>query len=390
MEQPADLPASRPENFQSVDVPVVEESSPDTAVVGSEEGKNSGSGRRGFWWLIVIILLATAGGLGYFRGPVTEWFVSQGFIEPDPQITLLTQRLALVEQEMGKVRGQLAVTTKLTADVDQQRQRVEALSAKQVVVNQQITKIEARLARQLADWRPIEVRHLLFLADQRLHLADDMDGALQALRSADQILQAIDERRWLPLREKIAAAVSSLQAVSRVDVDGLRLRLRELAHQVDRLSGFAQLTIEPATSPTGTAEPQINNDAGVSDNGWKQRFVQAWKQITTQLAGLINVQRTGQVLPTLTNEQLQALKFHLTAELLLVEVNLLQRDPDYNLRLLVIEQMVGRYFEPASQPAAAILEELRELRAVEMVVDLPDISSPLVWLDQELADRPLP
>ena len=386
MSPQADPPSSELEPEQAT----IDEGSLPSAVQKSDGAVKSKptTKRRSFWWVVLFFVLIIGAAAGYFRGPLTGWLVAQGFIDPDQQLISLGERLATLEQKVTGVQAEQRATASLAAAVDQQRQRLDELSAKQVVANQQVTKIQAALAQQLADWRPIEVRHLLFLADQRLHIAGDVRGAIMALRSADVILQGIEERRWLPLREKIAAAVSALQVISRVDIYGIRFRLRELASRVDELSGFAQLTSQQMLEAAGAVKKHVENDQAA--HSWQQRFVAAWEQIKTQLADLVKVRRSGQVLPALTSEQLQGVKFHLTGELLLAEVDLLQGDPDYNQRLYSMEQLIGRYFDPATQPAVAILQELDALQAMSVVVEVPDISPPLLWLDQELTRRSLP
>lgn len=342
--------------------------------------------RSGYRWPAVLFLILLVGIGGYFRAPLSNWLADQGIIGSDQQLTELGERLGKLEASLTELNPLFADIRDLQTDVQQQRSQMEKLAAEQQATRQLADGVSAALAQQLSDWRPIEVRHLLFLADQRLHIAGDPEGAMTALRRADELLKIIDQRRWLPLRTKITAAITDLATLELADTDGIRSRLAALGAQVDRLSDYAQIRQQ---SPATEVDTVVATEPG-SAITWEQRLRTAWARVIEQLGRLVSVEQTDQPLaPVLSGEQLQGLKFRLSAELLLAEVDLLRRDAGYQRRLAKVRQLVSRYFDPATQPAAHVLKELDALQQVKVDVIYPDISGPLTWLDNQLGRQAL-
>lgn len=377
---------------------VIDENRVDTDASQSQPGRRSGRWLTGLLLLVVIGIVA----LTYFPGPVGHWFSALPGVGADPKITLLTGQVIEVEDGLAETRTELRSVHRLANDnqkfIQELGERLELLGTQQEEYQQEIgeliSEFNRAMGRQMSDWRPIEVRHLLFLADARLNLVGDLDGATEALHRADRALQKTGERRWLPLREKILTALAAVKGVKRVDIEGIRIRLRLLESQIVALSGFAQLTGDPeqasGESLEAGDEPAVS-PAGSDDEGWRSRLTAAWERVTTELASYITVYHADEeVLPALSHPQLQGLKFQLVGELRLAEAALLRGDSEYNHRLMQIDEQIGRYFDATGQAAQVIRRELRELQAVVVTPELPDISEPLHWLDEELDNQGLP
>ncbi|MDF1818875.1 MAG: uroporphyrinogen-III C-methyltransferase [Immundisolibacteraceae bacterium] len=368
------------------------------------DASQSQPGRRSGRWLAGLLLLVIIGivALTYFRGPVGHWFSALPGMETDPKVTLLTGQVIEVEEGLAETQIELRSIHRLANDnqksIQELGERLEGLGTQQEEyqqeIGEQITEFNRAMGSQMSDWRPIEVRHLLFLADTRLHLVGDLDGATEALHRADRALQKTGERRWLPLREKTLTALAAVKGVERVDIEGVRIRLRLLESQIVALSGFAQLTPDPeqASGESLEAGDEVAvSPAGSANEGWRSRLTAAWDRVTTELASYISVYHAGEeVLPALSHPQLQGLKFQLVGELRLAEAALLRGDSEYNQRLMQIDDQIGRYFDAAGQAAQVIRRELKELQAVVVTPELPDISEPLRWLDEELDNQGLP
>lgn len=377
---------------------VIDENRVDTDASQSQPGRRSGRWLTGLLLLVVIGIVA----LTYFPGPVGHWFSALPGVGADPKITLLTGQVIEVEDGLAETRTELRSVHRLANDnqkfIQELGERLELLGTQQEEYQQEIgeliSEFNRAMGRQMSDWRPIEVRHLLFLADTRLNLVGDLDGATEALHRADRALQKTGERRWLPLREKILTALAAVKGVERVDIEGIRIRLRLLESQIVALSGFAQLTGDPEQASGESLEAGDElavSPAGSDDEGWRSRLTAAWDRVTTELASYITVYHADEeVLPALSHPQLQGLKFQLVGELRLAEAALLRGDSEYNHRLMQIDEQIGRYFDATGQAAQVIRRELRELQAVVVTPELPDISEPLHWLDEELDNQGLP
>lgn len=371
--------------------------------VDTDSGQSQPRRRLGKWITIFLLLVVIGGvALSYFLGPAGHWLSALPGMGADPTITQLTGHVAQIERGLAESRAELGSMHQLVNDNKNFNlalsERLEVLATQQADYQQEvgeiITEFNRTMDRQMSDWRPIEVRHLLFLADARLHLVGDLDGATEALHRADGALRKTGDRRWRPLREKILTALSALKSVERVDIEGVRIRLRLLENQIVALSGFAQLTSDPERAfgeSLETGDELAVSPAGSDDEGWRSRLTAAWDRVTTELASYITVYHADEeVLPALSHPQLQGLKFHLVGELRLAEAALLRGDSEYNQRLMQIDQQIGRYFDATGQAAQVIRRELKELQAVVVTPELPDISEPLHWLDEELDNQGLP
>ena len=84
-------------------------------------------------------------------------------------------------------------------------------------------------------WIKAEAASLLLDADEALALRADPDLALTALDQADGRLKLLPDPRLIPVRQEIARESNRLRALPRPDVEGMAVKLTELAASVDSL-----------------------------------------------------------------------------------------------------------------------------------------------------------
>lgn len=188
-------------------------------------------------FLLVALVLAAAGWYGW-----RLWDAQQARIE-----SLAVQQRQALDARIDALR----------ATQHAQSQRLQQAEATNRVLRDELLGIGQRAAlledsvSKLADpdrhgaqsLRLDEIELLLGIGQQRLQLADDLDGARRALALAAPLLAGIDDPAYLSLRQTLAqeqAAMDALGADPRVRANAL----------LDALMGGVQaVPIAPASSP---------------------------------------------------------------------------------------------------------------------------------------------
>ena len=85
------------------------------------------------------------------------------------------------------------------------------------------------------DWQLAEVEYLLRLANHRLRLERDADGATDLLSSADEILADIDDFAFHDVRTLLAEEMAALLAYEGADVQGVFLKIEAIGGLLDQL-----------------------------------------------------------------------------------------------------------------------------------------------------------
>ncbi len=269
----------------------------------------------------------------------------------------------------------------LTAN--QQREAIFAgIGALQVRADQS----DANYARLLGlvqggqrQWQLAEVEQLLLIANDRLLLHRDAQGALRALEIADSRLGEIaDTQGLIELRQQLTNDLAALKAIPPVDVQGLTLKLNALIERVPRLPLTSSVPRNFTKVASGTEPPQ-------QDSRWR-RFLDNALQA---LRGLVEIHhRDQQVVPLLPPEQDFFLYQNLQLKLESARLALLQRDTAaFQESVRLAAGWIRAYFTPEDSAVKAALEELLQLERVELNWPLPDLSGSLKRVRTLLANQ---
>lgn len=156
-----------------------------------------------------LYLMVETGTIGQAPAPV-----------PDAAVEALRQsqasRLAGLEQQLqalaDQVAGQQSAAVVTPAALEEKLQLVRE-------------ELGAQVGTSSQDWLMAEVEYLLRLANQRVLMERDTQGAAALLEAADAIVRDAKGIIALDLRAAIASDLAELAAVPSVDTDGLYLRL---------------------------------------------------------------------------------------------------------------------------------------------------------------------
>lgn len=281
----------------------------------------------------------------------------------------------------GELRQQLLGQEARLLDTlhDDKRERsteIDALRAEFQNLSDSVSKVYQQLNRSLDSWTVEEVEQLLLLANHRLQLSRNVDMAVTALRLADQRLEDFGDPQFLPVRKALAAEIATLDAVTRIDMPGLTLRLAGLAGAVDGLPLSRQ--VRPEDTPLPEAELEAT-----------ERVANAARQIWNDLRGLVRVKEIDTTRkPLLMPEQHYFVTENLKIALNSAQFALLRDDPAaYQRNLNNAKTWIGEMFDNSDAAVKNLITEIDALLAEPVQVELPDISGSLAALREVISVR---
>ena len=162
---------------------------------------------------------------------------------------------------MDSLASQQSNTVQHLASLDES---LKGIRNAQDNVQQQLQKVERLAAVNRDDWVRSEAAYLARLARYRVTFRRDVDGALDALKTADGLLarlggQAVDAR------QAVAKAVNELLAVKQPDLQAVNHQLSTLISQAPDLP-----VVRPGTTQAKTTEPPEPKADLSSLQGWRQ------------------------------------------------------------------------------------------------------------------------
>lgn len=219
-------------------------------------------------------------------------------------------------------------------------------------------------------WALKEADYLLQLANQRAALANDADGARQALQLADEKIRDLNDYRLQPLRQLIADEQLALDAVAEVDIGGIAADLQSAIAAID--------TLRVIKGPKQfSAGPMADTGADLTTTaGWQNAVSDIWQQIRS-LVVIRHQEDAPQAV--LIPEQRYFLYQNLRLKLETARFALLSgKQSIYDSSLQTSIDWLQRYF--VGEQRDALLASLETMQAEQIDVTLPDISGSLRWL----------
>lgn len=337
---------------------------------GQSGGGKSGGSKSGGLAIALVIILAIA----------LAFIAWQGWLRLESQ----QQRLDEVAQQAEGSASQQAVSD-LESRLDSgEAERDEALQSTlgdlrdefdsyRSDVDETLGQVLDQLSQEQdtdeRDWLHAEAAYLLRLANQRLQLEGDVDGAAALLRTADARLVDADNPALTPVRAAIANELAALDAVPQVDRTGLYLALNAQQERISSLRLSQEIEEQAVTSsieqpPTGTFQRQL------------ARFGE-------ELKDLVVVRHHDEALEALiTPEQESYLRQSLRLVLEQTQLALLNEEKElYDASIDKALQLLNDYYDTTREETQSVITRLQELKEAEVKPELPDISAS----QQELA-----
>lgn len=325
--------------------------------------------------LSVVLLLAVAGTAFYSYHNVSLLQSEQSKMQDmTAQLTEVRTELAAKNSNLEQV---LIANSQLTADnqalksqIAQVQTYLQQQNSLQQQGNEAVSKLNARLdrfeARDPDEWRIAESYFNVSEAYRLCLFGQDAKGALWNLRQADTLLTGIETAETVALRAAITKDITTLSAVPEVDRTGIALKLEQIYRDSGELvlSGFLDEKARAAAFAKDN-EPTAN----VAD--WSDNLIKSGKEF---LSRFIDIRRrNGQgVQEFLSPGQDMYLRQNIATRVLLARADLQQgNEESYKANLEEVKRLVSTYFEAENGLTKATLEQLDELMAVDVGMNLP-------------------
>lgn len=318
----------------------------------TQEKSSSGSGVA---FLALLVAFAGVGAAGYLwtnqqslRADFKEQLSDQAVRVADygSQIKSLNQQ---GEASLGEAQKSADSASKLEARVTGLAHEVSSITG---------------LSR--VDWQVAHAEHLIRAAHQRLVLTSDTDGALALLDAADKVVGDIKEIGTINVRRAFAKNLNDLSVASRVDIEGIFVKLDALQEQISQLS-VPELSFEANSAKLKAAE----EDAGFND------------KVSTTVANLFSViteqysiqQLDEPVKPLLSTDQRTYLQQNLGLLVEQAQLAAIKGNATIYRRLLSqAEDWVRAHFNLETAAAQATLVTFQQLANVELSPQVPDVT----------------
>ncbi|RCV90444.1 uroporphyrinogen-III C-methyltransferase [Billgrantia montanilacus] len=361
------------------------EAMPGTAASGASPGTppatgNTRGGRNGGGkgTLALVLVLFLGIGAGLFAWKAWERMDSQ------------QQRLAELEERAGTAASadefaelESRVESRLETAEGESTDAVEAMRSEfasyRSEVDSALDQVLDELSREQEpderEWLHAEAAYLLRLANQRLQLERDVEGAAALLRTADDRLNEADNPALLSVRRAIASELSVLDSVPQVDRSGLYLALNAQQERLAQLPLSRELEEIPARSGMQEAP------AG----GWQDQL----SRFGQELKDLVVIRHHDEALEALvTPEQESYLRQSARLILEQAQLALLQEEQElYEASLDKALTLIESYYDTERSEVQAVIERLTALKGETIRPELPDISGSQQALAQFIERR---
>ena len=198
------------------------------------------AGRPWFGLFNFLLILALAGAAAYY------WREQQK-LAADYQADLvdLQQQLQMVEQtsnnrlqsSLSPLESRIGSVNKKIGSLDS---KVDELGLGQQSLRESGEKLYELFGRDKNAWQLAEVEYLMRVAQHKLILQDDFEGAAITLQAGSDRIGLTGDPGLLPVRVMISEEIADLKTRRRADLVGMTLMLAQLGRQVRGLQpGFA-------------------------------------------------------------------------------------------------------------------------------------------------------
>jgi len=277
----------------------------------------------------------------------------------------LIQQLSAVELKLQKTEQE---KISVTQNITQLQQQLIKQAKQQQHTSQRIAQLPGA---DTDDWLVAEAEYLLRLANQRLSLEKDLQGALAILLAADDVLLETKNPQFDRVRKQLAKEIVILRSVPAVDTTGAISRIQAVQDQITKLEWM------PRALPKQVAQVAIA-EKGIELNAWQKFTSKAW----AGLGSIVRIREHDKALPApLTPDQHYYLQQNMQLMLEQAQVALVRQQTDlYRHSIQRTQNWLNEFVRIDTTQAKALQQTLEELAQWQIAPALPDITGSLIEL----------
>ena len=316
-----------------------------------------------------LLILTLAAGAGYY------WWQQQQVARDYTAINAeLRQQLAELEQQLASKAGNAMITESLSplkGDIGSLGKKIDELGLEQQELRASSEKLYELFGRDKNDWQLAEVEYLMRVAQHKLILQDDFEGAAITLQAASDKIGLTGDPGLLPVRVMISEEIAELKTRKRADLVGITLILAQLGRQARVLQpGFAVRIDETLSEPVAIEAPQ----------DWFDRF-------RVFIDSLVKV-RNEATEPSEIEANIVDVGETLQDNLKLARWAVLERDArQYQLLLEQSLRLFGEFYDLDNAANNEFMTQLQDLQKMVLKPEKPDITGSLYELQRILSQR---
>ena len=277
------------------------------------------------------------------------------------QFTNLEQTL---QKEVQQLKTRLAKLEKSQANKAHFQGLETRINKQELALNTLIRQI-AQQPQNDEDWKIAEIDYLITIAHHRLQLAQDSQGALIALITADKRLQALNKPELLKVRTELLKNIQSLRELKHPDITSLALRLAQAQTQTDKLP-LLQGTRESYT-PTSSSESEKSEESS-----------QEWQRVLLdELKRLVVIRYNKDAEKGFFNPKQR----HIIAQILQLKLEnarffLLRHDSNnFTTSIQAVRQWLKSYYDQNDEKVKTLETDLAKMEKIVLNPPLPDLSN---------------
>jgi len=313
--------------------------------------------------LALLIALTALGGTGYLY---------YGLERADP-LGAVTSRLDAVENQYRQLSSSIGALSaerdKTLADFEARQER--DLEAAKESLSESLGQLAKQAPPSSREWKVAEVAYLLRIANYRLLMERDSEGALKLLRTADGILAELDDFAFYQVRARLASEIRALSSLQPTDLSGVYLELEAVKGDIANL---------PLKLPEYLAARRLP-PATATDEGF-------WATIAAQLGSYFRIRRgEREITPLLAPDE--AVYLELNLRLMLEQAQLAALRGEQAVFTASLNNAAGwlrEYLDTEDPQVAHMADELARIASTTLNEKLPDISGSLSALDAVRAE----
>jgi len=234
--------ATTPEVEETIEEKPSDNKNTETVATKTKQGS-------GYFTLLLLIIIAgvTAAG-GYYLWQQQQILIKNQQATSDDLKLQIRQFQNQTDSKAASLNQSIQENIQLIKNLKADQQQVTNISQKAIEVTNRGQK----------GWILAEIDYLLRIANRRLQIARDVNGAIAALQGASQRIYDLGDLSLFYIRQQLSKDIGQLKALHQIDVNGTAMAIDQMITHLSEL---------PFKSVEDEVKAQFNNNDTSANNG---------------------------------------------------------------------------------------------------------------------------